>query len=192
MFEVKIKNLQWIQTHGAKFDTEQEAQSWVNSVKNKPSAPWGKLERIIPIYQCSQEELDRALEIIPEVTEEIEIPAVLDEQGIEITPASQQTVIVQPAKARLPQEFSVEIIDLSSQILEETIAQKWTAFRADRDAKLSACDFTQLADAPLTSAEKLEYRNYRTYLRGAPDLHNDTTILTATVKTFEEYKAGLL
>jgi hypothetical protein len=192
MFEVKVKNLQGIQTHGATLNTEQEAQSWIDSIKNKSSAPWGKLERVIPVYQCSQEELDRALEIIPEVTEEIEIPAELDEQGVEISPASQQTVIVQPAKARLPQEFSVEVIDLSSQVLAETIAQKWTAFRADRDAKLAACDFTQLADAPLTSAEKTEYRNYRTYLRGAPNLHNDTTILTATVKTFEEYKAGLL
>jgi hypothetical protein len=192
MFEVKVKNLQGIQTHGGIFDTEQEAQSWIDSVKNKPSAPWGKLERIIPVSECSQEELDRALEIIPEVTEEIEIPAVLDEQGIEITPASQQVKLVAPAKARLPQEFSIEITDLSSQVLAETIAQKWTTFRADRDAKLAACDFTQLADAPFTSAEKTEYRNYRTYLRGAPNLHNDTTILTATVKTFEEYKAGLL
>jgi hypothetical protein len=43
MFEVKVKNLQGIQTHGASFESEQEAQSWVSSILLKPSIPWGKV-----------------------------------------------------------------------------------------------------------------------------------------------------
>ena len=43
MFEVRVKNLQGIQTHGGIFDTEQEAQSWVSSILLKPSMPWGKV-----------------------------------------------------------------------------------------------------------------------------------------------------
>lgn len=190
MIEVKIKNLSNVQTHGAVFETEIEANEWLSKQNNMRN--FGELERIKNSSQCSQEELALALETIPATLETQTIPAVLDENGIEISPESTIEVEITPERVRLPQMFSVEIIDLSSQVLAETVAQKWTEFRADRDAKLSACDFTQLADAPLTSAEKTEYRGYRTYLRGAPDLHNDTTILTATVKTFEEYKAGLL
>lgn len=42
------------------------------------------------------------------------------------------------------------------------------AARADRDARLSACDWTQLADAPLTAAEKTAWKTYRQALRDVP------------------------
>lgn len=37
--------------------------------------------------------------------------------------------------------------------------------RADRDRKLAACDWTVLADSPLTTAKKTEWKTYRTALR---------------------------
>tara|TARA_B100001939_G_scaffold186773_1_gene160862 strand:+ start:2004 stop:2510 length:507 start_codon:yes stop_codon:yes gene_type:complete len=40
-----------------------------------------------------------------------------------------------------------------------------TRIRAERDQKLSACDWTVLADSPLTTAKKTEWKAYRTALR---------------------------
>ena len=37
--------------------------------------------------------------------------------------------------------------------------------RADRDARLAPCDWTQLSDAPLTAAEKTAWKAYRQALR---------------------------
>lgn len=37
--------------------------------------------------------------------------------------------------------------------------------RAERDRKLAACDWTVLTDSPLTTAEKTEWKTYRTALR---------------------------
>lgn len=37
--------------------------------------------------------------------------------------------------------------------------------RIERDARLAACDWTQLADAPLTSAQKTAWKTYRQALR---------------------------
>lgn len=45
--------------------------------------------------------------------------------------------------------------------LEET----WAKIRADRNFELTRTDWTQIADAPLTDAKKLEFRNYRQTLR---------------------------
>lgn len=40
-----------------------------------------------------------------------------------------------------------------------------TRIRAERDQKLAACDWTVLADSPLTTAKKTEWKTYRTGLR---------------------------
>lgn len=40
--------------------------------------------------------------------------------------------------------------------------------RADRDALLSDCDWTQLTDAQLTTSKKAEWAAYRQALRNAP------------------------
>ena len=37
--------------------------------------------------------------------------------------------------------------------------------RAERDTKLSACDWTVLTDSPLTTAKKTEWKTYRQALR---------------------------
>ena len=60
---------------------------------------------------------------------------------------------------------------------EATAAEQETAYRtsvdnrvaasvrAERDRKLAACDWTVLADSPLTTAKKTEWKTYRTALR---------------------------
>ena len=42
------------------------------------------------------------------------------------------------------------------------------AARAERDAKLTESDWTQVADAPLTDAKKAEWVTYRAILRRVP------------------------
>ena len=60
--------------------------------------------------------------------------------------------------------------------------------RADRDKLLAATDFTQLPDAPLTTAEKTEYREYRDYLRHLPELYANSQILEAVAMEFSDWK----
>jgi hypothetical protein len=44
----------------------------------------------------------------------------------------------------------------------------WKAVRAERDRRLSDCDWTQVADAPLTATEKTAWADYRQALRDVP------------------------
>lgn len=43
--------------------------------------------------------------------------------------------------------------------------EQWVIVRAQRDGKLVVCDWTQLADVPLTEAQKTAWQTYRTALR---------------------------
>jgi hypothetical protein len=44
----------------------------------------------------------------------------------------------------------------------------WGRVRAERDRLLTACDWTQVADAPLTADEKQAWADYRQALRDVP------------------------
>ena len=52
-------------------------------------------------------------------------------------------------------------------------ARAWAAVRAERDRLLTACDWTQVADAPLTADEKQAWADYRQALRDIPQTHDD-------------------
>jgi hypothetical protein len=45
----------------------------------------------------------------------------------------------------------------------------WDALRAERNSRLTACDFTQLSDAPITVEKKAEWATYRQELRDLPE-----------------------
>lgn len=45
--------------------------------------------------------------------------------------------------------------------------------RIERDARLLACDWTQLGDSPLTSAQKADWAAYRQALRNLPATNSD-------------------
>lgn len=49
------------------------------------------------------------------------------------------------------------------------------ALRADRDRRLTACDWTQMPDAPLSDAHRAAWREYRTALRELPSATLDPT-----------------
>lgn len=45
----------------------------------------------------------------------------------------------------------------------------WAALRSKRDGLLSACDWTQMQDSPLSANAKQAWASYRTALRQLPD-----------------------
>lgn len=49
------------------------------------------------------------------------------------------------------------------------------ALRAERDRRLTACDWTQMPDAPLTDGQRAAWRDYRTALRDLPTATIDPT-----------------
>lgn len=54
---------------------------------------------------------------------------------------------------------------LSPEDVAERIASRWSEVRAERNAKLAACDWTQLADAPLSTEQRAAWQVYRQALR---------------------------
>lgn len=61
--------------------------------------------------------------------------------------------------------------------------------KLDKEIKriLKETDYTQLADAPIESKDKKNYRDYRSYLRKVKSQHDSKTILKARVLSFEEW-----
>lgn len=49
-----------------------------------------------------------------------------------------------------------------------TDEMRWDILRAERNRRLSACDWTQVADAPLTPAQVTGWQVYRQALRDLP------------------------
>jgi hypothetical protein len=50
---------------------------------------------------------------------------------------------------------------------------RWDILRSQRNNKLSACDWTQLPDSPLSTQEKEDWATYRQALRDLPDNTSD-------------------
>lgn len=60
--------------------------------------------------------------------------------------------------------------------------------RQQRNALLTATDFTQLSDAALTDEEKARFAAYRQYLR---DISRDEEFPNVELKTFSEWEEGM-
>lgn len=73
---------------------------------------------------------------------------------------------------------------------EVSFEEYFSRLRKEREVKLAQTDFSQLADAPFTSEEKMQYRSYREYLRNLPLQYNNSNIENYSVKTFEQFIAG--
>lgn len=52
-------------------------------------------------------------------------------------------------------------------------AEKWKEVRADRNARVSAADWTQIEDAPFNTTKKQAWRAYRQALRDLPQTQTD-------------------
>jgi hypothetical protein len=54
---------------------------------------------------------------------------------------------------------------------------KWDAVRAERDRRLAACDWTQLADNALAAPDIAAWAAYRQQLRDIPQDYNDPDLV---------------
>lgn len=76
------------------------------------------------------------------------------------------------------------------EVTYNSIDEVWKLFRKKRNEFLSLTDWTQVPDSALPIETRKEYRNYRSYLRNLPSLHNDASIVMAKVYSFEDWKKG--
>ena len=86
------------------------------------------------------------------------------------------------------EEFSIYFV---SRKVREEEAEELRFIREQRKIRnelLSDTDYTQIADAPLTSQEKQEYREYRKYLRLYPKLWKHRMLKTETVMTKKDWE----
>ena len=104
----------------------------------------------------------------------INIAGLLDGQiraaGVDIVGVSvkddtdKSTWTVQPTNLQSAAQPTIDAFDISAEIL----IQKWIELRAARTALLFNCDWTQLADSPLSEASQLSWQTYRQALRDLP------------------------
>ena len=157
-------------------DSSEEMQQFINMQKAKgDKCPWGK-----PAHELIVDEKVKPREDATFIEEVTYTTTELDENGQE------QEVEVTKYKYSLPDEFT---ITYDSQE-DDFVQNQYNKLREERDAILRSTDHTQLADAPYESSVKSQYRNYRTYLRNLPAQHNDNTIKTYAIQSFEEFVNG--
>lgn len=95
--------------------------------------------------------------------------------GVSIgTPADKATWTVQPPELEAAAQPVIDGFDIAA----ADLAAVWATLRLDRTARLVACDWTQLTDAPLDAATVDDWRTYRQALRDVPqDTADPTTVV---------------
>lgn len=93
--------------------------------------------------------------------------AEVDNGGVEITQEEYQALFDGQALGKIivPDENGYPVLSDPPAPTEEELAD---IVRADRNARLSACDWTQLTDAPLAPEAKTAWAVYRQALRDVP------------------------
>ena len=76
-------------------------------------------------------------------------------------------------KAVRDEETGILSAELDNDLVATKLERTWTSMRAQRDAKLAACDWTVLADSPLNTTDKNAWKAYRTELRDLPENTED-------------------
>lgn len=76
-----------------------------------------------------------------------------------------------------------DIASLTPEQLQVKILESHKNFvRQERDRRLAECDWTQVADVPLTEEEKNEWRTYRQILRDLPSTIVDVSFVNWPLK----------
>lgn len=78
-------------------------------------------------------------------------------------------------------ELAFKVLEDESYALGRVSTHSIEDVRAMRDSLLSASDWTQLPDAPLTDSQKNDWRVYRQSLRDITDICQDITCLDDVV-----------
>jgi hypothetical protein len=154
MIQVKIKDIATNTfTHGAKFENEEQAQAWITSIESGQINPWGLPQRQKPVVDCTQEELDSALEIIPEVI------GIQEEGGEEVE--------ITPSLAVLPKTYEVIIEELDT--TQEQINIESLDYLRNTDWVVLR-HIGQLALGVPTSLTSIEYTELEQLRQNARDL----------------------
>jgi hypothetical protein len=61
------------------------------------------------------------------------------------------------------------VSDATDEEVQQRTEQQASSVRAERNALLSSCDWTQLSDSPLNSLQKADWFEYRNELRNIPE-----------------------
>ena len=70
------------------------------------------------------------------------------------------------------QVFTIQVEAMTPADIAAVIATEWVVIRIERDALLAACDWTQLPDAQLTTAQVDAWKVYRQALRDITEQPN--------------------
>jgi hypothetical protein len=126
MMQVKIKDIASNQlTHGGQFDTIEEAQDWIQQTESGAINPWGIPQRQKKVSECTQEELDSALEIIPEQSESQDDEMVVIQEAMAVLPASYEIEITQVDRSQEIINFNKKkFLDENDYVLLRHIGQK--------------------------------------------------------------------
>lgn len=73
--------------------------------------------------------------------------------------------IVNGEPVELTEDEIAELAAFQSEWEAGAIDRQWAVVRTERNAKLGACDWTQLADNPLNAADRETWADYRQALR---------------------------
>ena len=90
--------------------------------------------------------------------------SVEDYDGVQIT--------IEPFDPNLDINPVVTPIETEEEVQPELFTD-WERFRLMRNNKLVACDWTQMADSPLSDSEKASWVTYRQQLRDLPSVITD-------------------
>lgn len=71
---------------------------------------------------------------------------------------------------------------------KEDAQRCWKQLRELRDEKLAATDWTQYADVPMDTKERMRYRQYRQYLRDRTRGYTNNNIHQFIVEDFEDWR----
>ena len=71
------------------------------------------------------------------------------------------------------QQAKAQAIIDAYDIASEDLKWQWYLVRTQRDKLLYSCDWTQATDSPLSDADALAWRTYRTALRQVPQVQAD-------------------
>ncbi len=80
---------------------------------------------------------------------------------------------IQDADGHIREMTAEEKAARDAALQQAALAARWAALRAERNARLAACDWTQLPDAPLTAEQQAEWQVYRQALRDLPQTTTD-------------------
>ena len=185
MIIATIKKLDGTYLDHGNFKSQESALAWFRPFIDK--GVYG--QKHIPVQYRDIEVL-----ISEAIKSQVEL---LDENQLSFDPPQFETVEVTPAVYETQQELVQEEIPAAF-VIEFSIAnnaqngveEQWNILRTKRTQFLIMTDWTQLADSPLSTAEKNEYRSYRGYLRVIPQLYDDATVFSAKVYSFEDWKKG--